>query len=364
MSHPNKIKECFLLMFLLIQVFCLLTYFDATNNSRTMKPPVPQTPVIKKWTPKKIIERHEPLELNAPLNVLHRSKPKRQDRHEFAIIIVADRNAQIKYNENIANVKCYADYYQYKFLVTSTDPSCTGHFFFKKHCTVRYLMNTQPFKWALVLDGDVAVVNFKRQLTDFVTDDLSVIHGIRFHNNEVSAGIYFIQNNDFGRKYLDEWVHSGYRGFNFDNGALHYYLLDKLAIGVPGKEECRQKGQKSRDLYSYDQFVKCFHEVLSESVCSENIKILRNDEENQEWINIDSDRPKGTWTNTSFLHHAMKPPHQLRKAPACFRSYFHGQIDDWFVSEKEYKNNLKDFWRHEKRRDTGFGFKLCKRRDT
>ncbi len=279
-------------------------------------------------------------------------------RNDFAIIIIADQNAQKKYKGNIENVKCYADHYQYTFIVTDVD-SCKGHFFFKKHCTVRNLMDKHDFKWALVLDGDVAVVNFKRQLTEFVSDDLSVVHGIRFHNNEIMAGIYFIRNDNYGKKYIQDWVNSGYKGFNYDNGALHYHLLNKLAQGVSGKEECKKKGQYSRDLHSYDQFVKCVHEVLSRSSCERRVRIMENSETNPVWIAIDSDRPKGTWTSTSFLHHAMKAPHQLRKAPKCSRSYFEGQTDDWFVSEDEYKKNLKDFWINKKRRDTGFDFDLC-----
>lgn len=291
-------------------------------------------------------------------------KNKKPDKpNEFAIIIVADSNAQNKYKDNIENVKCYADHYQYTFIVTDTDSSCKGHFFFKKHCTVRNLMDTHDFKWALVIDGDVAVVNFKRQLTEFVSDDVSVVHGIRFHNNEIMAGIYFIRNDNYGKTYIQDWVNSGYKGFNYDNGALHYHLLDKLAQGVSGKEECKQKGQYSRDLHSYDQFVKCVHEVLSRSPCERRVRIMENSETNPEWIAIDSDRPKGTWTSTSFLHHAMKAPYQLRKAPKCSRSYFEGQTDDWFVSEDEYKKNLKDFWITEKRRDTGFKYSLCKEFD-
>ena len=288
---------------------------------------------------------------------------KKPDKpNEFAIIIVADSNAQNKYKDNIENVKCYADHYQYTFIVSDTDSSCKGHFFFKKHCTVRNLMDTQDFKWALVIDGDIAVVNFKRQLSEMVSDDVSVIHGIRFHNNEIMAGIYFIRNDNYGKTYIQDWVNSGYKGFNYDNGALHYHLLDKLAQGVSGKEECKQKGHYSRDLHSYDQFVKCVHEVLSRSPCERRVRIMENSETNPEWIAIDSDRPKGTWTSTSFLHHAMKVPHQLRKAPKCSRSYFEGQTDEWFVSEDEYKKNLRDFWITEKRRDTGFGFDLCEKK--
>jgi len=292
-------------------------------------------------------------------------KNKKPDKpNEFAIIIVADSNAQNKYKANIENVKCYADHYKYTLIVTDTDSSCKGHFFVKKHCTVRNLMDTHDFKWALVIDGDVAVVNFKRQLTEMVSDDVSVFHGIRFHNNEIMAGIYFIRNDNYSKTYIQDWVNSGYKGFNYDNGALHYHLLDKLAQGVSGKEECKQKGQYSRDLHSYDQFVKCVHEVLSRSSCERRVRIMENSESKPEWIAIDSDRPKGTWTSTSFLHHAMKAPYQLRKAPKCSRSYFEGQPDDWYVSEDEYKKNLKDFWITEKRRDTGFGFDLCEKKKT
>ena len=298
---------------------------------------------------------------NRAKSFLKNKKPVRPK--EFAIIIVADHNAQTKYKDNIENVKCYADHYHYSVIVTDTDSTCKGHFFFKKHCTVRNLMNKHDFKWALVLDGDVAVVNFKRQLTEFVSDDVSVVHGIRFHNNEICACVYFVRNDDYGKAYLDDWVNSGYKGFNYDNGALHYILLDKLASGVSGKEECKRNGQKSRDLNSYDQFVKCVHEVLSRSTCERKVRIMENTEMNPSWIAIDSDRPKGTWTSTSFLHHAMKSPYQLRKAPTCSRSYFEGHTDEWFVSLDVYKKNLKDFWTNKKRRDTGFQYNSCQRVD-
>lgn len=280
-------------------------------------------------------------------------------KSRFVIIIIADKQSQEKYKDNIENIKCYAEHYNYDVIVSDTHSSCKGHFFIKKHCTVRKILDMYTFEWALVLDGDVAVVNYQRKLDEFVHNNASVIHGIRFHNNEICACTYFIRNDEYGKKYLDDWVYSGYTGFNYDNGALHYILLDKIATGVPGKEECQHIGQQSRTLKEYDAFIKCFHKILSKSVCNEKIKIMENTEENPSWICIDTDRPNGKWTNISFLQHAMKPPYQLRPAPKCSQAYFQGGTDEFYIPPNQYKQTLKEFWSKNARRDTGWDYDIC-----
>ena len=275
-----------------------------------------------------------------------------RERDTFAIIIVADQRAQMRYEENLMNIRCYANRYRYALKITDTDSECKGGFFFRKHCTVRRILEGETWTWALILDADTAVVNFRRELPEFVSKDLSVVHGRRFHNNEVQAGAYFVRNDPFGRDYLKGWVEVEYGGFNADNGALHFYLLKLFSKDTPERVECLQKGQKSRSLSTYDEFLFCFNKLISGKDLS-RVRILSNSEEKPNWIMIDTDRPQGRWTNSSFIHHAMKEPYALRGAPVCSEEYFAGGTDEWWVPEKEYLSLLHDFWRKRKRRKTG-----------
>lgn len=239
---------------------------------------------------------------------------------KITMLIIADKSSQKKYRKNIENMRCYAEKHGYGFLVESISTKCEkntrGNFFYKKHCTVKEISEITKSQWLLVLDADNAVVNFDKKLEEYIDDSKQVIHGTRFHNNEISAGNYIIRNTDWGRQYLADWSSSldnGFGGMNHDNGALHFLLLKRLSdISIPGHKECINKGKQSDD---YMKFVSCVHEVLAKTKCQgfqwKHIKIIPNTIDS-DWLAIDVGRSKAKWSTRSFMFHAMKMPYLSR----------------------------------------------------
>ena len=236
---------------------------------------------------------------------------------EITMLIIADKSSQQKYQKNIENMRCYAEKHGYGFLVESLSTNCEqntrGNFFYKKHCTVKEIAEITKSQWLFVLDGDNAVVNFDKKLEEYIDDSKQVIHGTRFHNNEISAGNYIIRNTDWGRQYLADWSSSldnGFGGMNHDNGALHFLLLNRLSdISIPGHKECINKGKQTDD---YMKFVSCVHQVLAKTKCQgfqwKHIKIIPNTIDS-DWLAIDVGRSKAKWSTRSFMFHGMKMPY-------------------------------------------------------
>ena len=128
----------------------------------------------------------------------------------------------------------------------------------------------------LVLDGDHAVINPIHRLEDFYSRgwNKDVVHGLRFHNNEIMAGYFFMRNTAWSRQYLREWMllyphgNHDFGGANGDNGALHWLLLHRLAdSSVSGWDECRKMGEDTTSR-KYKAFVACCHAVLAKTRCS------------------------------------------------------------------------------------------------
>jgi hypothetical protein len=141
-------------------------------------------------------------------------------RPKITFIVLADPKSLNKYKNNLATINCYAKLQGYEFMGIDVSESCRQqgikNFFFLKHCTVLEHMRqeansaTQPNldSWYVVLDGDNAVVNNNHRVEEYIAKGggKDVIHGLRFHNNEVMAGNYLIKNTVYSRQYLQDWV--------------------------------------------------------------------------------------------------------------------------------------------------------------
>jgi hypothetical protein len=240
----------------------------------------------------------------------------------FAILVVITASHQDVYRRNLRTIECYARMHKYAFLVVEPGARCISNhvdFMFQRHCEVASFLERSrgDIDWVLLLDADHAVVNANHTLESYVDQGgrKDVIHGLRFHNNEVVAGYYFAKNTEYTIKYLREWAGldpkhrntlHGYSGMNSDNGALHWLLLQRLAGPTQaGWTSCLAVGSLGKN---YAKFRECFHRVLMETRCV-----------GREWDKI-SILPRGQhvaydgwvtyykWSDKVFMHHAMKNP--------------------------------------------------------
>eukprot|EP00937_MAST-01D_sp_MAST-1D-sp2_P004967 g4967.t1 len=200
------------------------------------------------------------------------------------IVAVADQEFAERWPLMYATQRTYARHhgYDYKLLSPATDaPGCHttgGHFFFRKHCTVRYYLSKQPPGYALlVLDGDVLASNVAASLDPWLSDHADVIvHGdaVSF---EVMAGNYLVRNTEFGRHFLDTWYQFYHlarlvTGFNSGGGgAIRLVLLHLLASVLPRRhsrsfEQCSKMYLALRapitDLAPYHKYVGCTRRAL------------------------------------------------------------------------------------------------------
>ena len=62
---------------------------------------------------------------------------------------------------------------------------------FRRHCHVANWMAAHPeFSWLLFLDADMAVVNPRHRIEEFIDKDNELVFIDRLFNNEIMAGSY------------------------------------------------------------------------------------------------------------------------------------------------------------------------------
>uniref|UniRef100_A0A7S0CFX8 Nucleotide-diphospho-sugar transferase domain-containing protein n=1 Tax=Proboscia inermis TaxID=420281 RepID=A0A7S0CFX8_9STRA len=277
----------------------------------------------------------------------------------ISIVQISDDSSRKKLAPNLENLNCYARLQGYQIILANIDKDCrqkTKDIHFLRQCTVHRLMmnaknqgSTLPSvtrdHWFLVLDGDIAVINPNHRIEEYIEASRNryegdVIHGLRFHNNEVTACIYLVKNSQFGREYVRSWsdlypeqyhhqlgnsdIKMHYGGANSDNGALYWHLLQYLTdADVPGQQECLQAGQnanKSETHATYIAFVTCFHKVAKQTRCRgrewDRIDILprrRN-------IAVDGWPFGWQFSDHSFMQHTIKsPPMRIPAAHSIYR---------------------------------------------
>lgn len=230
---------------------------------------------------------------------LRRRKPK------IVMFVLNDKKSMKHYRPNTVSLQNYATKFGYKFIEMDPSIRCNHirSFFFQKHCLVFHYINDTGVTgdtWYFVLDGDNAVRNQYTTiaLEDYIKPDKDILYYYRFHNNEIMGGNYAIKNSKWAMNYLKSYyeLHKTYRGFNFDNGALHYHLL-------PDKQACN-KYYKDSTLQIYDKFVGCVHKQLSIHNPWDKIYIYKHAKgwSYDGWV-IDY-----KWSNDTLMHHAMKNP--------------------------------------------------------
>ena len=251
---------------------------------------------------------------------------------KITMLVVNDMNHKEKYNINTKNLKEYARKNHYSFVekTPENEERCENvkNFFFKKHCVVYHYMvdSEKKDEWIFVLDGDNAVrnPNTNIKLETFIKNDKDLLYYYRFHNNEIAAGNYAIKNTKWTMDYLKAYyeLHDTYKGFNADNGALHYHLL-------PNKNACdKYLKNPGGDIPLYDKFVGCVHKHLQMAgfPLKNHIFIYPH---GKAWT-YDGWVVGYKWSKDTLMHHAMKRP------PMKGYTY-----DNKYTSEKEVKELLK-----------------------
>ena len=275
-----------------------------------------------------------------------------------AMLVVSDAATQQRYVANTRNLATYASSRHYDFDVVDVSSKCkdtVGNFFFQKHCTVLERMERRDApEWFVVLDGDAAVVNSNRTFDDYMVPSKELLLGLRFHNNEFMAGFYIIRNTEWGRRFIHDWVSLNpkslqpYPGGNHDNGALHWLLLHRLAdAGAAGGRSCEGLGRQSSDgLQQYDRFVGCVHRTLARTRCRGYDWSKIGVYPRSKFIAMDVDRADNTWSEDSFMHHAMKPPYAKRSAPSNPSNPSNLLDRDSYWRDRDtHRSTLDQWWR-------------------
>ena len=271
----------------------------------------------------------------------------------ITLFIVNDKANMDRYKKNTITLERYAKKNGYSLLNKSPEdePRCNHvkHFFFKKHCTVYYHIMDNGVtndRWYFVLDGDNAVrnPNTNIKLETFIKNDKDLLYYYRFHNNEIMAGNYAIKNTKWAMDYLKNYyeLHNTYRGLNWDNGALHYYLLPRQY-----KDSCNKFCSKKEDWQLYFKFVGCVHKHLQMAgfPLRDHIFVYQH---GTGW-SYDGWVVDYKWSNETLIHHAMKRP------PMKGRTY-----DNKYTSEKVLKQLLIDTLRTRAKKLPNTGWQYTK----
>ena len=77
---------------------------------------------------------------------------------------------------------------------------------FLRHCVfANYLANHPHYRGALFIEADCAVFNYEIRFENFLRAETDMSMDIRFHNGEITAGIYIVRNVAFVLDFLKQW---------------------------------------------------------------------------------------------------------------------------------------------------------------
>ena len=212
-----------------------------------------------------------------------------------------------QYEPNFSTMQCYtAQYDDYVFVIIDLDKisdsvlqqDCSNTSpMFLRHCVfANYLAKYPQYKAALFIEADCAVFNYKIRFENFLKADSDMTMSIRFHNGEITAGIYVVRNVDFVQNFLKKWSTTNFV-HNADNGALHRLILD-----LTGYTSSCQSNK------SYEAFMKCFHQTIAKSKCKHGIFSKIVFQHPMDAMQYDGWLLKYRYSNQTFIQHAMKNP--------------------------------------------------------
>jgi len=114
-----------------------------------------------------------------------------------------------KYSTVINKKYCEDNSYEYyeesntkKILSSLEGRSIT---WYKPHLLKTVFEKYPDADYYLLLDIDAVVTDFTKKIEDFITDDFNIMMTDDYGPSLVNAGVMFVKNNDFSKKFIQDW---------------------------------------------------------------------------------------------------------------------------------------------------------------
>lgn len=238
---------------------------------------------------------------------LHSQAKSTEINGKYLIFSTCFGSACQKYQNNFNTMQCYAmQHKDYDFIVqdlnkianpalkqdcSKTDPM------FLRHCVfANYLAIHKHYVAAFFIEADCAIFNYQIRFEDFLHKQKQISFDIRFHNGEITAGIYVVRNSAFALDFLKKWGNSKSR-HNADNGALHRHILDTIGHNI-----------SCQSLKFYDEFMRCFSQTIQTMDCNHTLFSNIAFRHPMDAIQYDGWLLQYRYSNKTFVQHAMKNP--------------------------------------------------------
>ncbi|CAJ0569705.1 unnamed protein product, partial [Mesorhabditis spiculigera] len=191
--------------------------------------------------------------------------PVIQKPPNITVLVVVNNDGDLwKYETALATLRCYCKMHHYTFkIIFPYDyiPCYRKDFMFVRHCiVVEHLVKTD---YVFFVDADMAVVNPKRRIEEFIDPNFDITFYERFINVEIAAGSYLVKNTRWARNFLMDFSLYGDklddRVIGSDNAALHMFLAEELYPELKDLLKQCQSAQKLVDwgeLYVYEICVR------------------------------------------------------------------------------------------------------------
>ncbi|CAB3408619.1 unnamed protein product [Caenorhabditis bovis] len=199
------------------------------------------------------------------------------------VVVVGDaQTAKIDYRNALESVKCYSQMHNYRFwLIEDKKFShlCRQRdFMFRRHCIIANLLIRS--EWILFLDADIAIVNPRILIEEFIDPRYDIIMYDRFVNWEIATGSYLVKNTEWSRTFLKRFANFENRLPNSfhgtDNGAFHIFLQETL---FPKHNKglakvCMAIWEYSRNFDNLFTMEACVRSIIGEKRDFKKLKIL------------------------------------------------------------------------------------------
>ncbi|WKY08365.1 hypothetical protein Q1695_007691 [Nippostrongylus brasiliensis] len=199
--------------------------------------------------------------------------PDNSQHSQIAIVTVMNSSSNL-YKTALDSMKCYAYQNDYKFIMvnnTAYQKICPqSDFFFQRHCIVAHLLAESNYRWILLVDTDIGVVNENRTIEEYIRDDADIIFYDRFFNFEIMAGSYLVKKSEYGIKFLRGWANFESRlpevFSGSDNGAIHMYLAEIASPKHRLIPRCWKLWNDTEDFETLTRFTLCCREAMKNAL--------------------------------------------------------------------------------------------------
>ncbi|CAI2321852.1 unnamed protein product [Caenorhabditis sp. 36 PRJEB53466] len=244
-----------------------------------------------------------------------RSKSSRKCNITVAMVVGDVATAERDYGTALNSMRCYCRMQNYKFeLVEDWDYQnvCRQRdFMFRRHCIVAHLLRDTD--WLVFLDADVAVVNPKVRIEEYIDLNYDLTFYDRFVNWEVAAGSYIVRNTPWARDFLlkfanfEEHLPDSFHGT--DNGALHVFLQQTFYPQLSDEAHvCLSVWERADSFQDLFTFEACIRTVMGDVHEFDKARILKK---GTGWVR-DIWLADSKWSpDRDFMLHGLKDENQI-----------------------------------------------------